>query len=285
LRLLCESARSNPSLHLTFASRLRRLSPAGELKRYAAAHPRMHSRSVRASRSSCARARGYDRAFASESTARGWSATFFVHLEPARLRMNRFTSRPSRPGTANDRALRVGAAAFGPLRRGSRSGQRSDPAAVAPSGLARHNPSFHATCASLRLSHARELQRYAAAISRTHSRLVRVSRPSCARARGDDRVVDSESTAHGWGATFSACLERAHSRVNRFAPRPLRPGTANGSALRGGAVAFGPLRRGSRPGARIRTSPSVPLVFARHNPSFHATCASLRLSPARERQR
>ena len=26
-------ARSNPSLHLTFASRLRRLSPAGELKR------------------------------------------------------------------------------------------------------------------------------------------------------------------------------------------------------------------------------------------------------------
>jgi hypothetical protein len=28
------NVRSNPSLHLTFASRLRRLSPAGELKRY-----------------------------------------------------------------------------------------------------------------------------------------------------------------------------------------------------------------------------------------------------------
>jgi hypothetical protein len=28
----------NPSLHLTFASRLRRLSPAGELKRWATPH-------------------------------------------------------------------------------------------------------------------------------------------------------------------------------------------------------------------------------------------------------
>jgi hypothetical protein len=29
----------NPSLHLTFASRLRRLSPAGELKRYPSRSP------------------------------------------------------------------------------------------------------------------------------------------------------------------------------------------------------------------------------------------------------
>jgi len=147
------------------------------------------------------------------------------------------------------------------------------------------NPSLQPTCYGLRPPHAAELKRYAAAFPRPHSRLVRASRPSCARARGYDRAFASESTARGCGATFSARLESARARMNRFAPRPLRSGTASDSALRVGAVAIGPLRRGSRAESRIRTSPNVPPGLARHNPSFHATCASLRLSHARELQR
>jgi len=72
--------------------------------------------------------------------------------------------------------------------------------------------------------------------------------------------------------------------MNGFLPRPLSSSAANRAPLRG-AVAFGPLRRGSRAESHIRTALNVPPVPARHNPSFHATCASLRLSHARELQR
>jgi len=128
-------------------------------------------------------------------------------------------------------------------------------------------------------------KRYAAAHSRMQSRLVRASRFSGARARGCIGHFASKQAARGCGATFSARLERAHARMSRCAPRPLRSGTASDSALRTGAVAFGPLHRGSRAEARVSSLSAVPSGAARHNPSFHATCASLRLSHARELQR
>jgi len=75
---------------------------------------------------------------------------------------NRCPRRPLGARTAKEGSFRNRADAFGPLRRGSRPGQRLFAAAAEPSGLARHNPSLQPTCYGLRPPHAAELKRWAA---------------------------------------------------------------------------------------------------------------------------
>ncbi len=151
----------NPSLHLTGYSGLRPLPPAGELQRYAAALPHAIAASVCGSRGSCSRARSHEQAAVRHGVARARGAAPVAGSESACFRTHLCLPAPGGGAPLKNGALRHRAVAVRCLHPGSRPGSQLSTSTVVPSGLARHNPSFHLTFNSRlrRLLPAGELQR------------------------------------------------------------------------------------------------------------------------------
>jgi len=85
-------------------------------------------------------------------------------------------------------------------------------------------------------------------------------------------------------AEACACDEPARARTNLCLQPLLDRAALTYGALRDGAAAFGPLRRGSRAESRPTRASVVPLGLARHNPSLQPTFAG-KPAPAAELQR